>query len=88
MRFTYLLLFLIFTNWLPGQEVLERIIQENRADLGAWAEDPDKYEIQVLYSEIERRPDGSVRLTTHRWGSDSTRYFHPASTVKMPTAVA
>ena len=78
--------FLAFALSISGQNPLADIIAENKAAFGSWASDPDKYEIQVLYSEIERRADGTVRLKTHRWGADSNQYFYPASAVKMPAA--
>ena len=73
---------------LSAQNPLARIVAENKAAFGPWADDPDGYEIQVLYTEVDRRADGSVRLTTHRWGAaDTSQYFYPASTVKMPAAI-
>ena len=67
---------------------LETIIQSNKLDLGPWVSIPDLLEIQVLYTEIDRRADGSVQLKTHRWGTaDTSQYFYPASTVKMPAAI-
>ncbi|MEL7159831.1 MAG: serine hydrolase [Bacteroidota bacterium] len=73
---------------LTAQNPLEELIEANKASLGVWASDPDKYEIQVLYSEIERQEDGTVTLKTHRWGAaDTTQYFYPASVVKMPAAI-
>lgn len=80
----------LFTSTAAAQVVgnpLEDIITENKASFGPWASDPDKYEIQVLYTEIDRQKDGTVKLKTHRWGSDSTQYFYPASSVKMPAAI-
>lgn len=82
------LLVLLFSASAAGQHTLESIIEENRPAFGAWAGDPDKYEIQVLYTEIDRQTDGTVKLTTHRWGAaDTSQYFYPASTVKMPAAI-
>ncbi|SER11683.1 serine hydrolase [Neolewinella agarilytica] len=67
---------------------LNTIISRQASSFGPWASEPDKYEIQVLYTEIDRQPDGSVRLKTHRWGArDTSQYFYPASTVKMPAAI-
>ena len=66
---------------------LAELIEANRADFAPWVDHPDSFEVQVLYTQIDRRPDGSVRLATHHWGADSTQYFYPASTVKMPVAV-
>ncbi|MGB3798420.1 MAG: serine hydrolase [Lewinella sp.] len=71
---------------LAGQtNVLEEIVLDNRDSLSRWIDGVDSFEIQVLYTRIDRSGD-SVRLTTHRWGADSTQYFYPASSVKMPVA--
>ena len=69
------------------QNPLTELIDRQKADFGPWAADPDQFEVQVLYTQIDRREDGTVSLTTHRWGADSTNYFYPASTVKMPAAI-
>lgn len=73
----------------PAQEnnPLPQIIEANRATFGPWVDHPDSFEVQVLYTQIDRMPGGRIKLRTHRWGSDSTQYFYPASTVKMPVAV-
>ena len=82
-----LLIFLLFSSFLPGQDnPLQTIIEANQQDFAPWADHPDSFEVQVLYTQIDRGDDGSVKLTTHRWGADSTQYFYPASTVKMPVA--
>jgi hypothetical protein len=47
---------------------------------------PDVYEVQVVYTQIDRDAQQRPRFTTWHWGVDSTRYFYPASTVKMPLA--
>ncbi len=88
MKTTLLLFTCLSLSTLAGQNVLQDIIAANRGTFGEWAADPDKFEIQVLYSEIERGADGSVRLKTHRWGAaDTSQYFYPASSVKLPVAV-
>ena len=69
----------------PQENALEQIIWENADSLQRWIDRRDSFEIQVLYTRIDRSGD-EVRLTTHRWGADSTQYFYPASSVKMPVA--
>ncbi|CAH1001436.1 hypothetical protein LEM8419_02339 [Neolewinella maritima] len=66
---------------------LAEVIEQQRADFAPWVDRPDSFEVQILYSQIDRRPDGTVQLRTYRWGADSTQYFYPASSVKMPVAV-
>ncbi|WP_420458998.1 serine hydrolase [Neolewinella sp.] len=68
------------------QNPLADVIEQHRAEFAPWVDQRDSFEVQVLYSQIDRQPDGSVRLHTYRWGGDSTQYFYPASSVKMPVA--
>ena len=83
----YCVLTLLCAGALSAQaNPLEEIIEAGRADFGPWVRYPDSFEVQILYTRIDRRPDGSVGLATHRWGADSTQYFYPASSVKMPVA--
>ncbi|MEM9327777.1 MAG: serine hydrolase, partial [Bacteroidota bacterium] len=46
----------------------------------------DKHQIQVVYTQIDRKEDQTPVLTTYEWGTDSSLYYYPASTVKMPAA--
>lgn len=46
----------------------------------------DKYEIQILYTQIDRDTNGFPRLTYYDFNRDDSLYFYPASTVKMPVA--
>lgn len=85
--FLCLALHLIHAAPLAAQRnVLEKIMADNRATFGPWAQQPQQYEIQVLYTQIDRDANGTPRFTTHRYGTDPNRYFYPASTVKMPAA--
>ena len=46
----------------------------------------DKYEVQILYTQIDRSGD-SIILTDYEFQLDDMKYFYPASTVKLPIAV-
>lgn len=46
----------------------------------------DHYEVQVLYTQIDKE-EGVIKLTSHSLHINENRYFYPASTVKMPTAI-
>ncbi|WP_020537050.1 serine hydrolase [Lewinella cohaerens] len=88
MRFFCLLLLLFgLTISLPAQRnVLEKLITSEKNTFGDWVQDPAKYEIQVLYTQIDRNAAGEPSFTTYRYGVDPGQYFYPASTVKMPAA--
>jgi hypothetical protein len=84
-----LLLFLLLALHLPlpaQRNVLEKLINDQRAQFGDWAKDPAAYDVQVLYTQIDRDAQGQPHFTTYRYGVDPNRYFYPASTVKMPAA--
>lgn len=88
MRNIFLLLILLCcTVLLPAQRnVLEKLINAQQEQFGPWAQDPAQYEIQVLYTQIDRDAAGMPSFTTYRYGVDPGQYFYPASTVKMPAA--
>ena len=43
-----------------------------------------EWNVQVIYTRVDREMDGSPVLTNHYFNVDSNRYFYPASTVKLP----
>ncbi len=82
------LCFLTLTTALSAQRnELERIIRQNRDQFGDWAKNPGKYDVQILYTQIDRDARNRPSFTTYRFGVDANRYFYPASTVKMPVAL-
>lgn len=53
--------------------------------LGTIANQP-AYEVQLIYTQIDRDAQNVPHFTTYAFREDSNRYFYPASTVKMPAA--
>lgn len=43
--------------------------------------------VQVVFTQIDRKKDGTPVFTTHTLGEDPNLYFYPASTVKLPVAI-
>jgi hypothetical protein len=48
---------------------------------------PDTYRLQVIYTQIERDKANTPSFTNYYFNVDSTVYFNPASTVKLPLAL-
>lgn len=46
-----------------------------------------KYRFEIIYTEIDRGLNGEIRFKRYHLG-DSLSYFYPASTVKLPLAIA
>jgi hypothetical protein len=49
--------------------------------------DPEKFRVQIIYTQIDRDAANRPSFTSHTYGVDAARYFYPASTVKLPTAL-
>lgn len=43
--------------------------------------------VQIIYTQIDRNKNGQPIFTDHYFNVDSNRYYYPASTVKLPTAL-
>ncbi|MEM7432512.1 MAG: serine hydrolase [Pseudomonadota bacterium] len=50
-------------------------------------EDPEKYRIQIIYTQIDRNADNLPIFQSYTYRLDADEYFYPASTVKLPAAV-
>jgi len=89
-RYRLIFIFSLLTNapLVAQDNPITSLVAQNQSTFGPWATNPTKHEVQVLYTEIDRQPNGTIKLTTHRWGTpDTNQYFYPASTVKMPAAI-
>ena len=50
-------------------------------------QNPEEYEVQIIYSQIKRAANGKVSFIDFKYNVDANQYFYPASTVKFPIAV-
>ena len=49
-------------------------------------DDPEKYRLQIIYTQIDRKTDNAPIFTTYKYRVNPDEYFYPASMVKMPIA--
>jgi beta-lactamase family protein len=49
---------------------------------------PKKYKLQIIYTRITRDKDNNPTFATYYWNFDSTKFFYPASLVKLPVSIA
>jgi beta-lactamase class A len=66
---------------------IENLLRARPEQFGTLLANPAKYEIQILYTQIDRDDRNQPTFTTHGYRVDANQYFYPASTVKLPTAV-
>ena len=47
----------------------------------------DAYNVQIIYTQINRNENNIPVLTSHYFNVNRDKYYYPASTVKLPTAL-
>ena len=66
---------------------VEQALSANQPALQTVMRNLSRHGVQILFTEIERGADGSIRFRDYSFGLDDNRYFYPASTVKLPLAL-
>jgi hypothetical protein len=67
--------------------LLESLLQDRGPIVDQVMENPEKYELQILYTQIDRDSSQAPHFTSFRYRVNADAYFYPASTVKFPIAV-
>lgn len=78
-------LILLFSINLVAQKknVLLDLMQQNAQYFSPILANPDKYEVQIIYTQIDRDRKNQPSFRSFTYHADSLAYFYPASTVKM-----
>jgi len=71
----------------PNYGFFEPILETSSGPFTRVFENPEAYNLQIIYTRIDRDATGKPRFTDHAFRADAGAYFYPASTVKMPTAI-
>jgi len=66
---------------------MDELLQSQPKRFATVTEDPDKYRVQIIYTQIDRDAGNRPTFTNHTYRVDPDRYFYPASTVKLPAAL-
>ncbi|MEK6547311.1 MAG: serine hydrolase [Bacteroidota bacterium] len=83
-----LLICLLSTTLLHAQEnVIEQVLKAQPTYFKQLTDNPSKYKLQILYTQIDRDADNHAHFTTHAYRVDAQEYFYPASTVKLAASV-
>jgi hypothetical protein len=67
--------------------ILEKLLLSHPDKFKKLTDNPRKYRLQILYTQIDRDAKNKPTLTTYSYRSDSNEYFYPASTVKLAASV-
>ena len=66
---------------------IEQVMMSGHPAIMQVSHDPSYYEVQIIYTEIEKDSFGNSVFKDHTFRVDADTYFYPASTVKLPAAV-
>ena len=66
---------------------LTELLQKSPELFGEVVRDPAKYDVQILYTQINRDEQNQPSFKSYRYRLDKNRYFYPASTVKFPAVL-
>ena len=67
--------------------VLQEVAASTDSILNIPLSNPEKYKIQILFSRVYEKKDGSILFEKEDLGLNNSNYFYPASTVKLPIAL-
>jgi Beta-lactamase enzyme family len=83
-----LILFVFFPLFASAQsDLLQTLMQKQPEQFGHILAKGNPYEVQILYTQINRDAKNKPTFVTHQYGVDTSRYFYPASTVKFPAVL-
>ena len=88
MKFLMVIIMVYSSSCLNAQEnILEDLLKSGNETLKQVYENSEKFEVQIIYTQINRDEQNFPSFTKYRFNVDPKRYFYPASTVKFPAAV-
>lgn len=89
MRIILFLMFVAFIGCTTAIEKnpLEKVLASKNEKIKTVLDSLDKYEVQILYTEITRNIDNSLNFIDYSFQVDDSTYFYPASSVKFPIAL-
>ena len=70
-----------------SENALNEIIDSMGAEFPNIVSNPEKHRLQILYTQINRNQKNQPTFKTFSFGVDTSRYFYPASSTKLPIAV-
>ena len=85
---TIFFLLIFFSSFLYAQNnFIEKLLYDNKNLFGDVLANVDSFEVQIIYTQIDRDKNNFPTFTTFNYRVNPKDYFYPASTVKLPTAI-
>ena len=74
-------------NSFAQKDLLKTLLESKPEQFAKILAGQDKYEVQIIYTQIDRNKNNKPRFKTYNYAVDASHYFYPASTVKLPACV-
>ena len=81
------LLPVVFLSCSSEHNQIELILKDPNPLIKNVYQNNEKHNLQILYTEIKKDSAGHPELIEHQFQVDDTKYFYPASTMKLPIVV-
>ncbi|MDH3321951.1 MAG: class A beta-lactamase-related serine hydrolase [Flavobacteriaceae bacterium] len=83
----FLSLYLLASNHLllgqQNKDLVKNLLLSNDLIPDQTAHQKDKFQMQILYTQIDRDKDNQPHFTSYPFNLDTTHYFYPASAIKI-----
>jgi hypothetical protein len=89
-KYSFLIFFLLTLQAMAQQTdtvLLEKLLRANPESFSGILNHPEKHQVQILYTQINRDKKNKPHFTTYSYNLDEHRYFYPASTVKLAAVI-
>ncbi|MEJ7557829.1 MAG: serine hydrolase [Pedobacter sp.] len=70
-----------------GSNLIEEILKKHPDQFSKFLSQPNKNQIQILYTQVNRDKTNKPSFKTYSYNLDDQRYFYPASTVKLAAVI-
>jgi hypothetical protein len=68
-------------------DFLERLMSQHHMQFDSILKNRDALKVQIIYTQIDRNKNNRPVFTNYYFNLDPNKYYYPASTVKLPTAL-
>lgn len=87
LKFFAVMILFVTSSIYSQDNLIERLLNENRNLFENVLSNIDSFEVQIIYTQIDRDKNNFPSFTTHKYRVNPKEFFYPASTVKLPLAI-
>lgn len=78
---------IVFPDGTKTDAFLENILKQYPQYFDSILANRKEWNVQIIYTQVDRGKNNLPKLTNYYFNVNPDRYFYPASTVKLPTAI-